>query len=71
MKETTIIYILSFMIIFGMPFIAALAKDASKLFSDVKIGLEDGKLSPDEIDIILKDVGVILRSIVRLIEKVT
>jgi len=40
------------------------------LFSDVKIALTDGKLTPEEIDIILKDVGVVLRTLVRLVEKI-
>lgn len=70
MDESTIIYTLTFIIMVVIPLISILAKDGTKLFRGVKKALADGKLTDEEIDLILADTGVVLRSLVRLIEKI-
>lgn len=70
MDSTTIIYILSLVVAVILPLGGVLAKDGAKLYRDVREALKDGRLSDDEIDLILADTGVVLRSIVRLMEKI-
>ncbi len=53
-----------------MPLFVFLAKDGAKLYRDIRDALKDGELSSAEIDLIIADTGVVLRSIVRLIEAV-
>ncbi len=70
MTELTAIYILSFIIVVLLPLIGVLAKDGARLFKSIKTALADGKLTDVEIDIILKDTGIVLRTVVRIIEKI-
>ncbi len=43
-----------------------LGKDAVTLFKDLSKALEDGKITEDEIQILLNDVGRILKAVVRI-----
>lgn len=52
-----------------IPLFGLLAKDGTKLYRDIRDALKDGKLSNAEIDVIVADTGVVLRSIVRIVEK--
>lgn len=70
MNELTIIYVLAFIIAVLIPLFGVLAKDGAKLFRDIKEALNDGKLSDTEIDLILADTGILLSSIVKLIEAI-
>lgn len=58
------------LLVFLMPLFMLLAKDGAKLYRDIRDALKDGELSSAEIDLIIADTGVVLRSIVRLIEAV-
>jgi len=62
---TTLIFVTAFII----PLFSILTKDGVKLYKSIRDGLEDGKLTNEEIDLIVKNTGVVLRSIVRLVEK--
>jgi len=68
MDELTIIYLLTFVIVILLPLITVLIKDGANLYRSVRTALEDDKLTNEEIDEILAKTGVMLRSIVRLIE---
>ncbi len=69
MIDISTLNILITLLVVITPLFGLLAKDGAILFRNVKKAMEDGKLTDDEIDLILKDAGVILRSIVRLVEK--
>ncbi len=70
MNELTIIFILSFVIVVLLPLLGLLAKDVTTLIKRVKDASKDGIITKDEVDDIVKDVGAVLRSIVRLFEAV-
>lgn len=52
-----------------MPLFGLLAKDGSKLYRSIAKALEDGTITNDEMKIIIDNTGVVLRSIVILIDK--
>ena len=70
MIDLSTINILIALLIILVPLFGALAKDGAKLVRDIKEALADRELTNDEIDLILKDAGFVLRSLVRIIEKI-
>lgn len=69
MVDISTLNILIALLVVLVPLFGLLAKDGTKLYRDIRDALKDRRLSDAEIDLIVADTGLVLRSIVRIIEK--